>query len=573
MRLRVSTLKTKAILTVAEGLLYSQIGYDPSFPARVAVRGGASGFLSEIARCELIAGERIVADAAFESEGEIWNAHWWFATFPAGLAEGTYAIRVVDGDREILSGEGLRVRSEVLWETTVGIMATEMLEARARVAPANCGWQDAGGVWQESNTQSATVLGLCDLIEYAPARLPAETALRIHWQMVHGCEYLVRTQEKAAALGHPDGALSHDLLGHENDILPADALKAVVAWRRAARFLPDGFDAQRNRFNAAADRALRWLTTEARPMGDRGFTRRQRGLPPRTEIPAEEWMTRDLVTLAWDAVETFRSARYEAKELAVDTARQIMARQIPREQAEGGDGQTFWGHFREFDGLPHSEKAWCHSIYDGRFGADAGGAFPHYLIPLAEMLKLWPEHKDAPRWRDCLQAFVEGYLIPACEGNPFRLAPLGVFGDEGLIHFAGPWHGFNCVYGYTAALALELAQLLDRPELRELAYANLQWIGGLNAGLTAEALALGSHIFRMDIEPGVALPCSMIHGIGNRTAGTWFATRGAISSGFATGETFKFDTDPVRAQDGPESFSDEEWIVHNAAWLSALARL
>ncbi|NBD38886.1 MAG: hypothetical protein GVY10_09985, partial [Verrucomicrobia bacterium] len=214
-----------------------------------------------------------------------------------------------------------------------------------------------------------------------------------------------------------------------------------------------------------------------------------------------------------------------------------------------------------------------HSIYDGQFGADAGGAFPHYLIPLAEMLKLWPEHEDAPRWRECLRNFAEGYLLPACGANPFQLAPYGVFGDEGLIHFAGPWHGFNCVYAYTAALALELARLLDLPELRGIAYANLQWICGLNAGLTAEALDLGSHIFRMDIEPGVALPCSMIHGVGNRTAGTWFATRGAIASGFATGETFTFDTDPTRSQDDPSSFSDEEWIVHNAAWLSALARL
>jgi len=558
---------------MARGLLFSQIGYDPSFPAKIAVRAEAADFLSKDARCELLAEGGTVARANCVAEGEQWKVHWWTATFPAGLAEGEYSVRVVDGDEVVFSEEGLRVRSGILWNATVEMMAVEMLEARARVAPANCGWQDAGGVWQESNTQSATILGLCDLIEFASARLRPETTQRIFWQMVHGCEYLLRTQEKAASRGHPAGALSHDLLGHEDDVLPADALKAVVAWRRAARFLPAGFDAQRNRFNAAADRALQWLTTGAEPMGDKGFTRRQRGLPPKTEIPTNEWMTRDLVTLAWSAVESYRAARYEAGDLAVETARAIMARQIPQERAEGPDGQKLWGHFKEFESLPHSEKAWCHSIYDGQFGADAGGAFPHYLIPLAEMLKLWPEHEDAPRWRECLRNFAEGYLLPACGANPFQLAPYGVFGDEGLIHFAGPWHGFNCVYAYTAALALELARLLDLPELRGIAYANLQWICGLNAGLTAGTLDLGSHIFRMDIEPGVALPCSMIHGVGNRTAGTWFATRGVIASGFATGETFTFDTDPTRCQDAPSSFSDEEWIVHNAAWLSALARL
>jgi hypothetical protein len=49
------------------------------------------------------------------------------------------------------------------------------------------------------------------------------------------------TQQKAKELGYPDGAFSHDLHGHEHDVLLNDATKAAVALFRAARLLPDEF--------------------------------------------------------------------------------------------------------------------------------------------------------------------------------------------------------------------------------------------------------------------------------------------------------------------------------------------
>lgn len=554
------------------GLLYSQIGYDSMYSVRVIARSDSSDFIPASATCRLASEGEETASTDFAKAVEQWGSFWWVAEFPAGLPQGKYTVEVVANGVRLLSGADLIVKAGVFWDSTVEIMSTEMLEIRACLAKYDCGWYDAGTDWQESNTQSAMVLGLCDLLEFSADKLSSSLTQRIYGQVVHGCDYLVQSQLKAKELGHPEGSLSHDILGHPNEILPADGLKAVVAWRRAARLLPDGFDSKRSAFNAAADQALLWLEG-AQPMGDRGFCRRQRGLAPDAEIPADEWMTRDLLTMAWAAVETFRGARCEFKAKAVELARQVMARQISKEAAEAGSSLALYGHFREFDSAPHSEKAWSHSIYGGQFGADAGGAFPHYLIPLVEMIKLWPEHEDAAKWRECLVNFAEGYLIPACNANPFQLAPYGVCDEEGLIWFAGPWHGFNCVYAYTAVLALELAELLDKPELRVIANANLQWIAGLNAGITADAIQLGCVLYREDLASDVAVPVSMIHRIGNRTAGTWLATRGVICNGFATGEQFKFDTDPTRAADSPHSFTDEDWINHNAAWLSAMARL
>jgi hypothetical protein len=194
-------------------------------------------------------------------------------------------------------------------------------------------------------------------------------------------------------------------------------------------------------------------------------------------------------------------------------------------------------------------------------------------MPLLEMLKLWPEHESAPKWKACLELFVNGYLIPACEQNPFYLVPQGIFGDEGAVWFCGTFHGTNTIYGYTAALALELAKLLNEPKLKEIAYGNLQWIAGLNAGITKENLNQGCVIFSTEIPEGAALPASMMCGVGNRWAGTWFQTRGVVCNGFSTGKQFVYDTAPLKKNDGPLSLTDEDWIPHTAAWLTGLMRM
>ena len=65
----------------------------------------------------------------------------------------------------------------------------------------------------------------------------------------------------------------------------------------------------------------------------------------------------------------------------------------------------------------------------------------------------------------------------------------------------------------------------------------------------------------------------MINGIGARCAGSWFNLRGAIGNGFSVGEQFRFDVRPSAETDGPHSFTDEDWIAHAGAWLSAMAYL
>jgi len=555
------------------GLLFSQIGYEKGWPVRVIIRLPQKELVSK-AICKLTGnnGENSYK-TGFNYHSKIWGSHWWVADFRDINEEGTWHLDVSDNGTTIFSAENLKVGSNILWNSTAELCAADMLERRVHFTKVGAGWQDAGTLWVESPAQSAMVISLCELIVKKSDIIPDDFKNRILKQITVGCDYFLMLEAKARELGFPVGAQSHDLHGHEKDVLPHDAMKSVVALTKAVQILPDIFAEIRQKYIETAKRAFQWLTTAAKPMGDYGYVRMQRGLPAGAEIPEDEWLTRDLLMMYQASLEMHKTGDQSAKDLAISYANRVMNRQIRKEDAQNG----FWGHFQEFDSMKHAEPSWVHGIVPGNsgaeFGADMGGIYPNYLLPFIEMLKLWPDHADAPKWRETLKSFACNYLIPACERNPFLLVPQGIFGNEGPIWFCGTFHGTNAIYGYTAALALELADLFNDKKLKEIAYGNLQWLAGLNAGITRDNLTMGSVVFSAEIPDGAALPASMMCDVGNRSAGTWFQTRGVICNGFSTGKQFVYDTAPLKENDGPHSFTDEDWIPHSAAWLTGLIRL
>jgi len=550
------------------GLLFSQIGYEPGYPVRIVVRLPAGNSLPENASCRLLPVTEVSEyKTTCNYWGELWGSHWWIAEFTNITEQGEWDIEPISNGECVFHDSGLIVKKDILWDKTVELGSADMLERRVHFTKVGAGWQDAGTLWVESCSQSAMVISLADLVSIGSEKLDNQLKERIYKQITVGCDYLVMTQEKAAQLGFPAGSMSHDLLGHEKDILPNDAMKAVIALSRASVLLPENYNDLKSRYREAAESAYGWLTGSAKPLGNLGLSLFQRGLPENTIIPSDEWQTRDLVTLCWAGLELWKN-KSNTKDTVIQFARQIMERQIPEEKAESG----FYGHFLEYSSMDHSEKSWIHGIVNNNFGADIGGIYPNYLLPLVEMLKIWSDHEDAEKWKETLHSFTYNYLIPACEKNPFLIVPQGIFGSEGPVWFCGTFHGTNTIYGFTAALAFELADLFNEPRLREIAYGNLQWLAGLNAGITKENLK-ACVIYSTDIPGGVALPVSMMCGVGKRWAGTWFATRGVICNGFSTGKQFVYDTEPKKANDGPFSLTDEDWIPHTASWLSGLVRL
>jgi len=198
--------------------------------------------------------------------------------------------------------------------------------------------------------------------------------------------------------------------------------------------------------------------------------------------------------------------------------------------------------------------------------------FSHYLLPLIELVRQLPDHPDAPGWRQAIHDYAYGYFLPACQANPFNLLPQGYYTGQGLLTFGGPWHGFNVCYGYAAALAAQLESFLGDRQFRSIAVGNLQWIAGLNSGMTAEAFD-GSVMWQEQLAPGVAVPYSHIQGIGRNAVQTWSKIPGSIGNGFSTNRQFHLDVEPTSENDGPWRYADEDWIPHAGGWVSGLAYL
>jgi len=556
------------------GLLFSQIGYELGLPVRMVVRLPKKELFQGKSTCKLIPVSGVKTyETEFNFHSQIWGSHWWVADFRTIDEEGEWDVEVWNENACVFADRGLKVGKNILWNETVEYASVDMLERRVHFTGVGAGWQDAGSLWVENPAQSAMVIALAEMLELKKDKFDNQFKERIYTQIIVGCDYLVMTQHKAEELDFPKGSMSHDIKGHEKDILPHDAMKAVVALAKAVQLLPAKYADKKQKFAETAKKAFQWLITLAKPMGEYGYVKMQRGLPADAVIPKDEWLTRDLLMMCRASLEMLKLGNSEAKDLAIGFGHKVMVRQIGKENAESG----IFGHFKEFDTMKHSEPSWCHGIVPGKneveFGADMGGIYPNYLMPLIDMLKLWPDHADAMKWEECLEQFTFNYLIPACEKNPFHLVPQGIFGNEGAVWFCGTFHGTNAIYGFTAALALELGKLFDEPKLKEIAYGNLQWLAGLNGGITKENLKQGCVVFSTDVPEGAALPASMMCGVGNRWAGTWFQTRGVICNGFSTGKQFVYDTEPKKANDGPFSLTDEDWIPHSAAWLTGLMRL
>lgn len=224
------------------GVLYSQLSYEPGFPVRIIVRVPEKELFHDDSECILLhEGEERKYQTRFSYWGEVWKSHWWVAEFPEIDQEGEYLVEIHKNGETIFSDAGLVIKKNGLWESTIEWSSVDMLERRRHFTKVGAGWQDAGTLWVESPAQSAMIIALAELLENKRDRFDNEFINRINTQITVGCDYLVMTQEKVAELGFPRGAFTHDLHGHEKDVLATDGWKAVIALAKAARLLPDSY--------------------------------------------------------------------------------------------------------------------------------------------------------------------------------------------------------------------------------------------------------------------------------------------------------------------------------------------
>lgn len=553
----------------ANGFLTSQIGYDLGNPKRALIRSDRRDYVPDGARFTVapLTRETEQATPVLSGDvrywGETWNAHWWEIDFSAVEEAGEYVIIVSASDGATLCrSESVTVGDNVLWRATVEAIALDQLEERGRRARNGIGWLDCGVEWREANSHATTVIGLCELLSVGYEWLSGEQIARLRAQLMRGCDYLALLQDTGERVGAPVGALVHEIPNHLFPI-PGDSAQAVVALAHAGRLLADTFPDKSQEYIHRAVRAMNYLILEAKPFGGLNFSAMNHGAPEDFRVP-DEFMTRDLAMMLWGCVQLWAAGQTPYQRHAVRLAREVMARQVPESRSEDG----LYGHFYTFASADFTEKANTHH----HVGHDTGSTFPHYIAPLLDMATRWDSHPDAPLWRACVRRFAEGYLIPACKRNPFYLLPVGYFRGKGLMSFCGPWHGINTSYGFGAALAAACMGVSSDPALRQIVVGNLQWICGLNAGITRQSFE-GCVLWREEIPEGVALPYSQIYGVGRRWTGCWTGIRGSVPNGFDVNPQFQLVVAPDNEKDEPLLYTDEDWIPHGAGFLAGLTAL
>lgn len=546
------------------GFLYSQIGYDANLPKQMIIRSDDEQFLSKEAVMEVLDARSLglIERVPVRFWGRLWKTCWWQADFSQVMLTGDVVLRVTDGGQIHFTSDAVAIGDSLLMEKTWRTVAMEQMEARAKVARGGRGWLDCGADLREVNSHASFLIGLFEFMENTAPWVTPEETTRLCVIAEQGLDYIASCQDRAEALGFGDGAMIHEIPTSMR-VLPVDVMQSAVAFAKASRLLAEHNPQKSLNYLNRAERAFAWLR-KAEPPAPQGFEPLAHGAPENYQ-PPHEWMTRELLLLCWAAVELVKAGRPAARTAAYDYAGQVLSRQIPREAAE----DELYGHFYTFSDHAFSEKAWTHH----HVCRDTGTTFPNYLVALTDMCRIWYDQPEAAVWRQALLDYAQGYLIPACNRNPFQLLPVGFYQGQGLLWFGGIWHGINAAYGWAAALAADFDLFFGlREEMRKIIAGNLLWIAGLNAGITRDSLA-GSLKSKPDVPEGQALPFSMISGIGQRSAGSWTGIRGSICNGFDLDEQFTFNHPALKELDAPDMFTDEDWITHSGAWLAALGRL
>lgn len=547
----------------AKGLLHSQIGYDFKDPMRAIYRGGSRQDLSDQARFSLRreSGNTIACEGPARYWGEVWQSHWWELDFSGIDQAGTYRLILQDGEKTVQESDPFEIGPFVLWQKSMRTVALDQMERRSQLARNHKGWKDCGSDFREANSHATTIIGLCDLLN-AYTHLSDDDTARLAAQIVQGCDYLCACQDKAEQIGKPRGALVHEIPNYMV-VIPGDVAQSVVALTKSSRMLSEIEPEKSAEYLRRAQLAFDYLLKDARPYGPSGFSHLNHGAPPDFRVP-EQWMTRDLLMFMWGGLELWISGQSDCQEIVTRLARDVMARQIQKEQAQ----DAYYGHFQAFLPAPFSEKANTHH----HIGHDTGSTFPFWILPFIEMCGRWQDHPDAGLWDQTIRDFAYGFFLPACSGNPFYLMPEGHFGDEGILHFCGPWHGINASLALGGALAAKLEGYLHDAAFRQIATGNLQWIAGLHAGITRESFG-GCVLWQEDVPADQAISYSQIYGVGHRCAQNWTNIPGSIANGFSVNPQFELSVAPSRQADQPLLYTDEDWIPHAAGWISGLVAL
>ncbi len=405
------------------GILSSQLGYELGYPIRVMIRSNQCDYLSNDAIFDVVNMENeSVLSGQVEKWGKKWKSHWWIADLSQLKHQGCYIVKIENRDHLILTSDTIEIGRDLPWTKCFQTIAFDFLQSRSEQARTGKGWRDCGSNLQEFSSHMVAVDGLCDILNTNNSILTQNEKVHIIGQIQIGSEYLAHLQDKADSLGFGIGPVIHE--DRDTDVVTGNVLKASMIFAKVAQILKQVDSQLSSEYLDRAKHAFVWIEKNGPIINqeEQLFFSSVHGAPQGASPPKDQWMTRDLVMMISAAVEIFKMGDKEYKEKAIRLARQVAKRQVPQDENEGG----FHGHFYTYDdyteygNIKFTEKANIHCGAWSREGRiyNKGGHYPHYLIPLIEMINMWPSHPDSDLWRQTLHDFAYGYFLPASKESP-----------------------------------------------------------------------------------------------------------------------------------------------------------
>ena len=466
--------------------------------------------------------------------GEKWGKNWYIADFSSLEKAGEYQLQICCGEDVTTADTVVHIGNGMLWHKTWHACSLGQLDVRASNCYPEGGWRDCGSELQEVSSHVIMLDALCDL--WHDRRLPELERAHLRAHLLRGADYILCCQQ-------PEGGFVHEL-HHNPSVSITNCANAAAVLARVAGLVSEKADIYRE----AAVKALEFVESYDffSVHGENESLQTTHGAPAgMTQVPKQH-RTRDLLSLLDAYLRLYKLGLEEMKEKAISLTERILARQIPESAAEHG----LFGHFYTYEGYTFSEKANYHcGAWDLPYkNYNQGTHKPYWVMPLFEMLKLFPEEAQAESWRKALHDFAYGFFLPVCKDNPFGIIPAGVY-EEGILYFSGWYHGHAKIYGYAAQLAMECYVNWDDPAFLEIATGNIQWIAGLNVG-----------------------NISLIVDVGDRTVQDWNSLRGTIVNGFDASPQFRLQA-VSKETDLPAYLDDEGGIHHCAGLLAGLCAI
>ncbi|HYW48599.1 MAG TPA: glycoside hydrolase family 9 protein [Bryobacteraceae bacterium] len=427
------------------------------------------------------------------------------------------------------------------------------------------GWHDAGDVRKGMSQTMANGFGLMHLARNLGEKWDlVGSGLKVLLdEMRWGNTYFLKMQDTDGLVwGGTEGEAGGNNTGNnwtDNQIGTAD--DRFIIWRKSGNVQANWVTLQAmvaQAFQAAdASYAQRCLEAGLR-------CRRAAGVPSGPGENAGElawWTLADLEL--WRATQQVSWA-----DSAAAMAGRLLALQATDYVGSQKSIRGFWPMGRTA-GAPDAPGAGPGGRYPGAasFQNDAHSAVPGHAM--MELIEAFPKHPDAQKWREAMRMHLEEFVVPLCGRSVYRIMPSGLFfGSPTKEHYRplegeltyryfmparadGQWQGLTAHLESWAFMLAKAARAFERPEYRDLAWRQMEWVMGANP-----------------------FGACLMTGEGARNPYPLSYFVGVIVGGLMNGVAGNADDEPILNFDGGIDWhTNEYWSPHVGYYLAAVSEL